>query len=229
LWARGFEQDCIIGKRGLRLAKILQSHEWRVTTEIFSKRRKICPAWWHFWGWVPQSVWISDDIWFANVTRRGCISQSAKQKNKETRVESVDFAFLKSCFWWCGYSFGFQKLKSPQRVDFEDWSSFQLAIIRHRLDLTCTDIAPSAKILVCWFMWSQVLPKQFLLRRYCSLIVASEYQSRDIPVPVLFFTLIKIVTRQKVGEQWIVREQLGEMSASQVLLNKFVWCREMHQ
>ena len=28
----------------------------------------------------------------------------------------------------------------------EDWSSFQLAIIRHRMDLMCTDIAPSAKI-----------------------------------------------------------------------------------
>jgi len=32
----------------------------------------------------------------------------------------------------------------PQKLD---WSSFQLAIIiRHRMDLTCTDIAPSAKI-----------------------------------------------------------------------------------
>jgi hypothetical protein len=29
-----------------------------------------------------------------------------------------------------------------------DWSSFQLAIIRHRLDLMCTDFAPSAKIVV---------------------------------------------------------------------------------
>ncbi|MGB1607069.1 MAG: hypothetical protein ACPIOQ_80835, partial [Promethearchaeia archaeon] len=27
-----------------------------------------------------------------------------------------------------------------------NWSSFQLAIIWHRMDLTCTDIAPSAKM-----------------------------------------------------------------------------------
>ena len=32
------------------------------------------------------------------------------------------------------------------RIVDEDWSSFQLAIIRHRMNLTCTDIAPSAKI-----------------------------------------------------------------------------------
>ena len=30
-----------------------------------------------------------------------------------------------------------------------DWSSFQLAIIKHRLDLMCIDIAPSAKIFNC--------------------------------------------------------------------------------
>ena len=39
-----------------------------------------------------------------------------------------------------------QKLCVPQRGTHVDWSSFQLAIIRHRMDLTCTDIAPSAKI-----------------------------------------------------------------------------------
>jgi hypothetical protein len=40
--------------RGLRPSKTDKSHEWRVTTEIFSKRRKICPAWWHFWGACPR-------------------------------------------------------------------------------------------------------------------------------------------------------------------------------
>ena len=39
-----------------------------------------------------------------------------------------------------------QKFCVPQRDTQVDWSSFQLAIIRHRMDLTCTDIAPSAKI-----------------------------------------------------------------------------------
>jgi hypothetical protein len=41
--------DCW-NQRGLRPSKTDKSHEWRVITEIFSKRRKICPAWWHFRG-----------------------------------------------------------------------------------------------------------------------------------------------------------------------------------
>jgi len=69
---------------------------------------------------------------------------NCKTKRKNTEW-NVDLAFMQSFFVSYGYPFGFQKLKSPQRVDFEDWSSFQLAIIRHRMDLTCTDIAPSAK------------------------------------------------------------------------------------
>ena len=42
---------CLLPWTGLRLSKTIESLWRRVTTDIFSKRRKICPAWWHFRGW----------------------------------------------------------------------------------------------------------------------------------------------------------------------------------
>lgn len=60
-----------------------------------------------------------------------------------------------------------------------DWSSFQLAIIRHRLDLMCTDIAPSAKIPVEAFFGSECAARDAprgacgLLRLGCVCLVSS--------------------------------------------------------
>ena len=82
-----FRQIVFLKKRGLRLAKILQSHEWRVTTEIFSKRRKICPAWWHFWGciqaWRPNLHEASSN----NTILRDCFSQTSQPSQLTTNTE----------------------------------------------------------------------------------------------------------------------------------------------
>ena len=47
---------CFFCMTGLRLSKTIESLWRRVTTDIFSKRRKICPAWWHFRGWADRET-----------------------------------------------------------------------------------------------------------------------------------------------------------------------------